>query len=169
MANSKQIIIKNTLISIMVAAALALCGAYIGEHVFGLKPCILCLYQRIPYFMVIAIALIGYFFKQNNLSRTIIYFSSLVFLLGALLALFHVGVERGWINEPSTCTTNIEEVYGSISALKTAVYSSAGNMPSCKEVQFVFLGMSMAGWNFIYSLILAIYCFFTGKKLGDLF
>lgn len=167
MANIKTSFIKTNAALIMLASIAALSGAYIGQYFYGLKPCVLCIYQRIPYVLIIIIGIFIYKYSSKiNFSRVMLYFCSFVFMAGALLALFHVGIEKGIINEPMSCSVNTEKHFSSIKELRQAIATAPINSPKCKDVQFSIFGISMAGLNFMYSLLLSIYSFLVAKGLA---
>jgi disulfide bond formation protein DsbB len=150
---------------LILASVVALIAAYVSQYIFDIKPCILCIYQRVPYFLtIVALIFVFNYSSKIHFSTTMIYFCSFVFMVSALLALFHVGVEKGFIEEPTSCSLSSEENYQTLDQLREAILNSQ-NSPKCSEVQFSLLGVSMAGWNFIYSLILSIYSFLLGTKL----
>lgn len=165
MANNKAKIIKLRASFLIIASALALITAYVSQYMFDIQPCILCLYQRAPYFLtIVALIFVFTYSAKIHFSTTMIYFCSFVFMISALLALFHVGVEKGFIEEPTSCSLSSEENYQTLDQLREVIHNSQSN-PKCSEVQFSLFGVSMAGWNFIYSLILSIYSFLLGTKL----
>ncbi len=134
----------------------SLAFAYISEHVFGLLPCILCVYQRIPYFVIIL--LVSLVFK-GKMRLLLVALCGITFLVGAGIAGFHVGVEHGKFHLEGGCEdanpvpTSLEELRNQLIGRPAA---------PCDKPQFVFLGISMAGWNFIYCVILII---FVNRKL----
>jgi len=132
---------------LVVFSTLALAGAYVSQYVFGMEPCILCLYQRVPYFIVIIIASISYF--MHGRSQIILWaLCGIVLLAGALIAFYHVGVEQGVFKISDGC-----EVGNAMpSSLEEMTMQLMGkpNVP-CDKPQFVFLGLSMAAWNFLFS------------------
>lgn len=160
MANNKPLLIRRNTTLIIVSCIIALSIAYISEHVFKIEPCILCIFQRLPYFIVIIVALFIWSYPTKiHFVKALIYFCAFTFLVGTLLALFHVGVEKGFIKDPVTCSVKTEESFQTIEQLKQSMLNSGTtNMPRCSEVQFAIFGISMAGFNFMYSLILTAYC-----------
>lgn len=141
-------------IFLIIISAVALGFAYISEHVFGLLPCILCIYQRMPYFVIIALSALSLAFK-GRVRLALIALCGLTFLVGAGIAAFHVGVEKGKFHMETACVdtnpapTTLEEMRNQIIGKAAA---------PCDKPQFVFLGISMAGWNFFFS---AFSAFFT--------
>ncbi|MEK6734113.1 MAG: disulfide bond formation protein B [Pseudomonadota bacterium] len=134
---------------------LALCGAYFSEILWQLEPCILCIYQRIPYFLIIIISALKFPRSRKYLSFLIIIF--LFIEIG--LAFYHLGIERHVFNESSICNTDLNIS----SALSTTKLAS-----SCSLAEFKFMNLSMAEWNFIYAFSM-IYYFIKKEGKNGLF
>lgn len=139
----------------------ALAGALIGQYGFGLYPCTLCLYQRVPY---VVTALLGFAvaFGPLKVARASIYASAAVFLAGASIAAFHVGVEQGWWQGTESCGIDIANA--DIDAIRAQIMGAPRAL--CTDVAWSLFGVSMAGYNFVYSLALAVASFAAGKKKG---
>lgn len=131
----------------------ALGAAYIAQYFFNLQPCILCLYQRIPFFAVIFIAIFALFFKQEKSKKIAIFVCALFLIANTGLAFYHVGVEKKIFHMTEKCTSDINE---SISITQLEESLKTQPLTKCDEPQFIFLGMSMALWNAIYCIILAV-------------
>jgi disulfide bond formation protein DsbB len=139
----------------LIAAAAMLAGAHWFESQ-GLPPCPLCLRQREVYWAALAVAgpavawaLIS---RGRGTPRLSAFFLFAVFLAGAITATFHAGGEQGWWALPASClgvtgpidTTNI-----------LAQLDVAHSGPSCADIPWSWLGLSMAGWNAVISAALA--------------
>jgi len=148
---------KNLLSFLTLAASLALISAYISQFVFDYQPCILCLYQRKPFFAIIACALVSLVFLKSPKSQKIAVFCCAIFLLiNCAIAFYHVGVEQKIFKGPSTCSsTNLEKITN-LEDLKNAFAKTKAIR--CDEPSFVFLKLSMAAWNFIYCAFLLLCC-----------
>ena len=88
---------KNLLIAVFLISLIALISAYFIEYILGHQPCILCLYERIPFFLAILIVLINY--KYDKLEKYLILLLSIIFLIATILSLYHLGIEQGFIQE----------------------------------------------------------------------
>ena len=140
---------RKTLSLIAAAGSAAmLLGAFAFQYIGGLAPCHLCLLQRWPHAAAILIGLLALVFPGAALP-----------LLGALAALttagigaYHTGFERGWWEGPTTCTSS------SVGGLSSdQLFDQIMNAPMirCDEVAWSMMGLSMASWNMIASLVLA--------------
>ncbi len=137
-------------------ASAALLGAALYFQYFeNLPPCELCIYQRIPYFAAIPLALIGSVFfarrpaAPGGLAVWLAVICGAGFLAGAGVAAFHVGVEQGWWQGTESCVgADLGDL--TLAEMRDAIL----NAPAvrCDEIQWSLLGISMAGWNFLVSL-----------------
>ena len=141
---SKQTITLATLASIGLLLT-ALGFQYLG----GLQPCELCIWQRWPHALV-TIVFLGWLIKPNILW---FFLGCFIMLVSGSIAGFHWGVENQWWEGLKGCSA--PDFSGSEQPL-TLDWSSAISIQSCDEVLWVFLGLSMAGWNMLISFCLAL-------------
>lgn len=142
----------------------ALCVAWLAQYGFGLAPCHLCLWQRGAHWATIALALAAVFAGRNRRWRGILLaLAGIAALIGAGIALFHVGVEQQWWEGSGAC------VGGGIAGLSGADLEAAiMNAPvtRCDEVAFEMFGISMAGYNGLFGLGVALFAFWGAKSLS---
>lgn len=137
------------------AAIAALCVAWIAQYGFGLAPCELCYWQRYGYWAAIAVGLVAIFMPaQSAARRALLWLLALAFLVTAGIALFHVGVEQKWWQGLATCSGDLGGA-----ASTEDILSAIENAPivRCDEPAFVLFGISMAGYNLILALALALF------------
>ena len=129
---------------------LAIFFALYIEYILGYEACKLCLYQRIPFLVAIFVSFIGYNYSKNDkiLILIIIIFSISFFISG-----YHYGIENNIFDEFSGCVNNSLNITNKAELLK----SLNNNIPSCKDVNFKLFGISLAGINFLLSLLIVIY------------
>ena len=152
--------IKKFFIIIFSLSFFSLIAALYVEYILGFKPCILCIYQRIPYAIAILVSLSAFLIGNRNILLIIL---GLTFLAGILLSGYHVSIEKGIIEPLFSCTGE------NIKALeKEEILKSLNNIqPDCKDVDFSIFGVSLATLNFIISFVLTIvivYIFKYAKK-----
>ena len=143
---------KNlTLISILTLILLILASAFVIEYAMGYKPCKLCIYERIPYFL--SILLIFQMLLIKKFEKISLLLLSLVFVVSFVLAFYHFGIEQGFFQESIACTTN-----GLSNELtkEQILEKLKQNNISCKDVSFKFLGLSLAAINSIFSIALSV-------------
>ena len=136
---------------------LALCilgGAFFFEYVRGLQPCQLCLWQRIPYYFVLAITFISLFLFSEKIYYWVLVLCGVAFFASALLGGYHVGIEFGLWQGFTQCSGGAplaltpQEL---IAQLQTA------EPLDCAQPQWQLFGLSLAGYNMILSLGLAAF------------
>ena len=142
---------KNILNFLLVFSVFSILFAFYVEYVLGHKPCNLCLLQRIPYVLTIILIIIVTIFK--NLQRLVFLLLSLIFLLGTLLSLYHVGIEQGLISESFVCVDNVDT---SITDKAEILKQLENKAVSCKDVTFTIIGASLASINTFISLVITI-------------
>jgi disulfide bond formation protein DsbB len=145
---------KNTLSLILIFSIFALLAAYFIQYVLGHQPCNLCLIERIPYILSIAIITSILVFKKYE--RIYILVLSLVFFTAALISFYHFGIEQGFFSESLVCNLKNNENLTKDQLLKQLEGSS---VISCKDVTFRVLGLSLATINTIISIILSVIMF----------
>jgi len=137
-----------TLLALLGSAAL-LAAAFAFQHLGGMAPCPLCVWQRWPHAAAVAIGGIALATGWGGLA----WLGALAALGSAGIGGFHVGVEQGWWEGLQAC------VAGSIAGISTAdLLNPAVDVAApvrCDAIPWAMLGISMAGWNVIASLGLA--------------
>ena len=139
----------------------ALFLAYISQYVFGLQPCALCHYQRIPFFLVIIVTLLSFFIKEEKWQKIIIKIALAILIFNVFLAFYHVGVEQK-IFIFDKCASLIPNL-DNLEALKKELLRAKSIR--CDEPQFILFGISMAGWNVIYCASVVVFAIFALKKI----
>ena len=132
--------------------AFALGGAYIAQYGFGLPPCEMCWWQRYPHFAAIPLTLLGLFAAPARLWTAL---AALALLASGLIGGFHAGVEYGWWEGITACSTPAADGVDPLEAILNAP------LVRCDEAPWTLAGISLAGFNFLLSaggalLILAL-------------
>ncbi|MEP4378773.1 MAG: disulfide bond formation protein B [Alphaproteobacteria bacterium] len=145
--------------TLTLAASVAMLGGAWAFQIFGgLQPCALCIYQRWPYWIVIGFAGLAVLAGRRLGPGALAVFaaiSGLIFLAGAGVAGFHVGVEQHWWEGLSTCGSGgLDDPNMSIAELKAKILATP--LVRCDDVAWSLFGISMAGYNLIISVILAV-------------
>ena len=152
---------RQPLIIILLAAIAVIGAALISQYWGGLQPCELCLMERWPYYTAIAIAVLTLVSPTIGSSRIALLLLALVFVVSAGLGLYHVGVEYHWLRGPTACTNN-GGVPQTLEQLKQTLAHTQVVM--CDQVQWSLGGVSLAGWNFIASSLIAMFAFFAWMR-----
>jgi disulfide bond formation protein DsbB len=146
------------LVSLIVAAAM-LAIAHAFQSFEGLAPCTLCLRQREVYWWVGSMALVFMVVVRRpggpRLREATCWLLALAFLTGAGIAIYHAGAEWKFWPGPTTCASAGGGGGVNAQALTNLLAGAKIKPPACDKAAWVFLGLSMAGWNALISLALA--------------
>ncbi|MEV8465509.1 disulfide bond formation protein B [Fluviibacterium sp. DFM31] len=125
-----------------------LLGAFAFQHIGGLAPCPICLWQRWPHAAAI---LLG--------ALLLIWPARIVYALGALtaattgaLGIYHTGIERKWWAGPTSCTGSGDTLSG-LSGTDLLSMDSATPLVMCDQISWEMLGLSMPSWNAVASFV----------------
>jgi len=131
-----------------------LLGAYAFQYIGGLAPCPLCLEQRVPWYVLIVLggAIVGahVFAAPRPVVLALYAAAAAVAIWGAYLGLFHAGVEYKWWLGPPECTST-----GLPTGTDLSGPISRSEIVLCDEVPWSLFGISLAGFNFLFSLVAA--------------
>ena len=129
---------------------LALLGGAMGsQYLGGLHPCEMCYWQRWPHAAAILLAALSFTAPAGTgRARTLVLLAALAIAVSGAIGVYHAGVEAKIFEGFTTCTANATGATTS-ELLKQITHAP---MIRCDQVQFRFLGISMAGWNAILSL-----------------
>lgn len=150
---SDLIPLRTAALAISLVSLLSLAAAITAQFGFGLKPCQLCLYQRIPFSINVILGLLGAVLIAHT--RSFIALSGLSFFANSGIALYHSGVERKWWAGLEGCST--PDMSGSIEDLMARIQST--DVTRCDEIPWEMFGLSMANYNVLMCLGLGIACF----------
>lgn len=133
-------------LALLTPAAL-LAGVYIGQYAFGLVPCEMCWWQRYPHFAALALALIAFVVPP----RVPVALAAIAIAASGLIGGFHAGVEYGSWKGLTACTANAFAAGGDpLAAILAAP------LVRCDVAAWSLLGISLAGWNFLFSIAAAL-------------
>lgn len=142
--------------AIAVAAATTIAGAWFFELVLDIRPCPLCLEQRYAYYLAIPLAALVALGAARGAPRAVLVGGfavlAIALLANAGLGAYHAGVEWGFWQGPTDCSGPIVDFGSGGSLLDTL---NKVKVIRCDEVQWRFLGLSLAGYNVLISLALA--------------
>lgn len=129
--------------------------AAIFEHGFGLHPCTMCYWQRIPHWLVIGLSALCFapWITANISIRYMLMLMAAALLVGAGIAGWHAGVELKLLPGPTACSGGMA-LDGDASALLDKLL--AAPVVRCDEVPWSLFGISMAGWNGLISFAMAL-------------
>lgn len=133
----------------------ALSTAYFVEYGLGIEPCVLCLYQRIPYVAVGLFSIFAMIGKPGSFTQqAALSGCGIAFLVGASLAFYHFGVEEKWW---SAACSGAQSMDMSLDDLKASIMSEP--LKPCDSRDWVMFGLSITVYNTVVSLLLAAFSF----------
>lgn len=156
---------ERPLLACLFFSILALVAALVAEFGFGIAPCILCLAQRVPHALVIILA--SFVLATKKLQRPVLFVLVIVYLAGAGVGAYQVGVEQKWwgvVGEEQACTMSESTAVSDIETMYENMSGTA--MGDCAHPEISFHGITFAGLNMLLCLCLmglALY----GARNGD--
>ncbi|UFW73203.1 disulfide bond formation protein B [Bradyrhizobium sp. WU425] len=143
-------------LAVALTAAATIAGAWFFQLVLGIVPCQLCLEQRYAYYLVIPLGLLIALAARGGAPRPLLLAGLAILALASIanagLGTYHSGVEWGFWKGPTDCSgpvVNLGSATDLLSRLDTV------KVVRCDEVQWRFLGLSLAGYNVLISLLMA--------------
>jgi len=148
---------RARLIAILVPNAL-LWGAIGSQYIGHLVPCEMCMWQRWPHVAAIVLALVAILLRGNPpASRAVTVLAALAILVSGGIGVYHAGVEYHWWTGPERCTGSH---FTSLADLMKAP------VVMCDVPQWKLAGISLAGFNAIFSILGGLAALFTASRKG---
>lgn len=145
-----------TALRLLALAALgSLLFVYVAEYGFDLQPCYLCLWQRGPYFALLAITIGVLLRPTDKMIALAIAFAAVALASGLGLAVFHSGVERHWWAGTEQCALRPLNGGGELSLREQLLQTPVAR---CDQISWSLFGLSMTNYNALLSLGLLGYC-----------
>lgn len=140
----------NSLAKAKIAAfalpAALLGGALVSQHVFGLYPCEMCHWQRWPHAAALMFAVLAYAARRGAAETLFLVLAALSIIASGLIGVFHAGVEYGWWEGLTQCSTMPGAGFNMRDIIATPLIR-------CDVAQWTLAGISLAGFNAIFSLL----------------
>lgn len=131
----------------LLAPAALLGGALAFQHVGGLPPCEMCMWQRWPHLAAIGFGLLAFLLPQQR--RTLVLLAGLAILVSGGIGAYHAGVEQHWWEGLTRCSAmNVPNASGDF--LRDII---ASPLIRCDAIPWQMWGISLAGWNAIISTL----------------
>ncbi len=152
---------RRAALLLALGSATLLAIVYYFQYVLRILPCELCYWQRKPHMLIIALGLAGALLVQPKARAGILALMALAAFANMGISIFHVGVEYKWWQGLATCsaptavTTSLEEA-------RNLIFNST--VVPCDQPGWVFLGISMAGWNGLISLAMGVFAVLGARK-----
>jgi disulfide bond formation protein DsbB len=144
-------------VAVAVVGAATILGAWFFQYGLGINPCPLCLEQRYAYYFAVPLAAMVALGEHAGASRKVLLGALIAIAAGMLwnagLGVYHSGVEWQWWPGPQECSGALGGL-GAAGSLADALKSM--RVVRCDEAAWRFLGLSLAGYNALISLALAV-------------
>src|SRR5881628_810619 len=143
-------------LAVTVIAAATLAGAWFFQLVLDIRPCPLCLEQRYAYYLAVPLGALLAWSAERYAPRAVLVAGFALLALAALanawLGAYHAGVEWGFWQGPTECSGPVLDL-GRAGSLFDNL--DKVKVIRCDEVQWRFLGLSLAGYNVLISVAMA--------------
>nr|WP_295658894.1 disulfide bond formation protein B [Polymorphobacter sp.] len=141
---------------VLVGSAALLGGALAFQYIGHLAPCEMCLWQRWPHVTALVLGLIAWALRSN---RALVALAALAVLTTAGIGYYHAGVEYHWWAGPQACTA---AGFAAGSDFITAALATP--MIRCDAAAWTLFGISMAGYNALFSTMIGGVALWLVKK-----
>jgi disulfide bond formation protein DsbB len=147
---------------LLIASAGTLLAALFFQYVIGLQPCVLCIWQRWPYVVVLVCAALALLVGRRSppARAGLLALAGVALLVGAGIAVFHVGVEQHWWTGTPGC--GVTATANTLEELRAQVM--AAPVVRCDVVPWSLFGISMAGYNVVISLALGALALVAARR-----
>ena len=124
---------------------------YFTEYVLGYKPCPLCIYQRIPYFIIFFSSILSIIYNRIYKVGLLILIVSVISSI--MISGYHSGVERDIFKPLDVCSTN-NNMSSNISLAEYLEIINQAQAVPCTIPAFTIFGLSMADYNLIINIFM---------------
>jgi disulfide bond formation protein DsbB len=144
------------LLALIVPGAL-LGGALASQYVGGLYPCELCWFQRYPHIVALVLAVLAFALPGRGTQRLFVALAAVAALVSGAIGVFHAGVEYHWWQGFTECTSTMTGPVTLESIMKAPIVR-------CDVAQWTLGGISLAGFNAVFSIAGAIAIFWALRR-----
>jgi len=140
---------KARALALLLPAAL-LAGAWGSQLIGGLVPCEMCHWQRWPHYAAVVAAALALVVPGRAVRLTLIAGAAALIAVSGLIGIFHAGVEYHWWQGITACSTSVSGAGISTDEMLRRIL--AAPVVRCDAAQWKMFGISLAGYNAIFSL-----------------
>lgn len=137
------------LVALLLPLAL-MAGALGSQLIGGLYPCEMCHWQRWPHYAAIVLAALAFVVPGADARRVLVGLAAFAILTSGAIGVFHAGVEYHWWQGITACSTTLSGSGGSAEDMLARVM--AAPLVRCDAPQWTFAGISLAGFNALFSI-----------------
>ncbi|MFN3675267.1 MAG: disulfide bond formation protein B [Sphingomonas pseudosanguinis] len=140
---------RANMLALLIPAAL-LAGAWASQLIGGLYPCEMCHWQRWPHYAALVPALLAFVVPQRSIRGSLVILAALLIAVSGAIGVAHAGVEYGWWQGFTACTSTVDLTGLSAADRLSAIMKAP--VIRCDVAQWTLAGISLAGFNAIISL-----------------
>jgi disulfide bond formation protein DsbB len=149
-------------VAIFLISAGSLGFAFYAQYVQKLLPCVLCLYQRVPFYVAGGLAILALLLLRiPGASRVLVYLCGVAFAIGTGIAIYHVGVQELWWEGPAMCG-GLTSGAASVADLKAQLMAQP--IVRCDKIDWALFGITMPTVNVFFSAALTILCLIAPSR-----
>ncbi len=150
-------------IILLILSSAIIASALFIDVILGFDPCILCLYERVPYFFIAGLSFL-LMMTAHQWHKIILVLIIVTSFVGASIAIYHSGIERKLWHSITQCTQDIQISDGlDFEEFKNTLQDS--KIGDCSKPAFVILGLSLAEINALINIVLIIYTIIFMRRL----
>jgi disulfide bond formation protein DsbB len=142
---------------IAIFGALTICGFFFFQYVLGYPPCPLCLDQREAFYICVPLAALLWLGASHGAARKVMVagfiVAAAVMLWNTGLSAYHAGIEWKFWPGPQDCSGPINNL-GSAGGMLKQLQNI--RIVRCDEAAWRLFGISLAGYDVLVSLFLAL-------------
>jgi disulfide bond formation protein DsbB len=147
---------------VLAVSALALVTALVAQYGFGLKPCVLCITQRIPFAVAGGLAALALLGSLRRVRGALMVLAGLAFLVNSGIAVYHVGVEQKWWQSSCAPTETAAVAVTDLAAMMAKPVEAR-----CDEPAWAWHGITMAAMNIVFSGGLAVVTLVLVRRMKE--
>jgi disulfide bond formation protein DsbB len=141
---------------VLVVASATIAGAWFFQLALDILPCPMCLEQRYAYYAIIPLSALVALGAAKGAPRPLLVAGLIMIALiaaaNSVFGVYHAGVEWKFWQGPTDCTGPVVD-FGKAGSLLDQL--DKVKVIRCDEVQWRFLGVSLAGYNALISALMA--------------
>lgn len=137
------------LVALLVPLAL-IAGALASQYIGGLYPCEMCHWQRWPHYAAIILAALAFAVPARPAGTALVALAGVAIAISGAIGVFHAGVEYRWWPGITGCTSTISGQGGTPAQMLERIMGAA--LVRCDVAQWSLFGISLAGFNALFSL-----------------
>ncbi|MFT3976013.1 MAG: disulfide bond formation protein B [Sphingomonas bacterium] len=141
---------KQARLIALLLPALLLAGAWGSQLIGGLHPCEMCHWQRWPHYGAVAVALLSFVVPGRAAKVLLVALAAVLIAVSGAIGVFHAGVEYHWWQGITACSTDVTGTGVSTDEMLRRIL--AAPVVRCDAAQWKMFGISLAGFNAIFSL-----------------